>query len=93
MNERGMLTKATQDELIKLLTEFLEAKEVKGAKLIAVASNVILRIADDSFADKLDDEELKAKSRILLEKLIVNHDVDVALLVDFILEIVALFKK
>ena len=91
--EKGFLTKATQDELIRLLSEFLQKKEVKGAKLIAVAANVIIRLGDDTFADKVEDEELKQKSRDLIQKLVVDHDVDVALLVDFILELVDLFKK
>ena len=91
--EKGFLTKATQDKIMDEFLAFLQAKEVKQAKLIVIAANVVLRLGDDVFAEKVDKEELKQKSRDLTEKVFVHGEIDIALIVDFILEIIDLFKK
>ena len=91
--EKGFLTKATQDELINLLKALLEKNEVKNAGLIAVGSNILLRLADDAFADKVQNEALKTRSQELFQKLVVDKEVDAGAIVEFILEIIDLFKK
>ena len=93
--EKGFLTKLTQDTGIAKLSEFLTKKDVTGlkAKLIVTGVSLAIRLGDDVFAEKVDNDELKAKSRKVIEDIVVKGDVDITELVDLALELIDLFKK
>ena len=93
--ERGFLTKVTQGKIIEILTDFLEKKGVKGlkAKLAVTGASLFIRIGDDVFAEKVNDQELKEKARSVLESILVDGDVDVSELIELALKLIDAFKK
>ena len=95
MEEKGFVTKATQQALVDKVSELLVKNEVTGlkAKLIVTGVSLVIRLGDDVFAEKVDNEPLKLATRKVLEDIFVNGDVDVAELVELALELIDLFKK
>ena len=95
MDEKGFVSKATQDKGIELLIAFLLAKGVTGikAKLIVTGVSLLVRLGDDVFAEKVENESLKVSSRKVLEDIVVRGDVDVAELLNLAMELIDAFKK
>jgi len=92
--EKGFLSKGTEDWGYEQFKAWLEPKDFKFKFLVLAAFKVVVRWADDSLADKVDNESMKEQVRLLGDKLREEEwEEAIGMMIVLIPEIVELFKK
>jgi len=92
--EKGILTKATQDQILKAVQEWTKDSKPWLKLVITLGVKATFVVADDKYADQLP-EEVKDKAQQFFDAILVTKDINQAILlgVELIPIVIELLKK
>lgn len=92
--EKGLVTKAAQDAFLKDVQEWTKGQKAWVRVGITLGCKALFIVADDKYADKLP-QDLKQKSQLFFDAVLVQKDVESALTlgIELIPIILDLIKK
>jgi hypothetical protein len=92
--EKGLASKASQAAFLAKVQEWVTGQKPWIRIVIVLAVKAVFIVADDKYADKLP-EPLKETSRQFFDAILVDEDIDKAMMlgIELIPEVLELFKK